>query len=315
MTTTVVTLNTIPGAEYRIGNANWQDSPTFGGLVPNTAYTFYARMKETDTHNASPASGKLSVTTHTDADAGLLSLAVNGNPLSVAGRELDWQAECGETSVRLDLEVSYAASATVRSGGAVYGGNATVPLSGDMTVIGIDIVSGNGENTGRYSLTVANPLDAGDVLFRRWEDVVAVNINPASNGNRNIGGVCWDGNAEVPDSSWFVRLAEGEHLYAKINIADRWHNVCGEPKKRSATVAAYPNPVSTGENLTLQLPGGFTGGYMNVVSLSGSTVKRKLPLPNSFNTVSVADWAPGVYLLDITAPNGDREAVKIIVSN
>jgi hypothetical protein len=44
-------------------------------------------------------------------------------------------------------------------------------------------------------------------------------------------------------------------------------------------------------------------------------VKRKLPLPDSFNTVSVADWMPGVYLLDITAPNGDREAVKIIVSN
>jgi hypothetical protein len=211
--------------------------------------------------------------------------------------------------------VSTAASATVTVDGVAYSAN-TVPLSGDLTVININIVSDDRINTDNYRLTVSNPVDADAVLFQRWEDVIAVNRNPANNGTRDIKGVYWyrNGNMEVPDPSWFIRITEGESYHAEINIADRWHHVCGEPKKRSATVAAYPNPVSAGENLNLQLSDGFTGGYMNVVSLSGLTVKRKLPLPDSFNTVSLADLAPGVYLLDIIAPNGDREAVKIIVS-
>lgn len=42
---------------------NWQGSPTFTGLSPNTAYTFYARLKEDANHNASPASVGASIIT------------------------------------------------------------------------------------------------------------------------------------------------------------------------------------------------------------------------------------------------------------
>jgi len=62
-TTTSITLNTIIGAEYRCANGVWQDSPTFTGLTANTVYKFSARLKETATHNASPASAELAVTT------------------------------------------------------------------------------------------------------------------------------------------------------------------------------------------------------------------------------------------------------------
>lgn len=36
--------------EYRINGGNWQDSPLFEGLTPNTYYIVYARVKETPTH-------------------------------------------------------------------------------------------------------------------------------------------------------------------------------------------------------------------------------------------------------------------------
>ena len=63
-TDTSITLTTITGAEYRRSDqANgWQDSPVFTGLTPNNDYTFYARLKATDTHNASlesPASATI----------------------------------------------------------------------------------------------------------------------------------------------------------------------------------------------------------------------------------------------------------------
>ena len=53
-----ITLTAITGAEYRRGDqANgWQDTPIFTGLAANTGYTFYARLKATTTHNASPES-------------------------------------------------------------------------------------------------------------------------------------------------------------------------------------------------------------------------------------------------------------------
>lgn len=62
-TSTTITLKEIAGAEYRRDNGEWQDSPVFSGLTPNTNYQFTARMKETATHAASPASESLSVKT------------------------------------------------------------------------------------------------------------------------------------------------------------------------------------------------------------------------------------------------------------
>ena len=54
---TSITLDPITGAEYRLGaQGAWQDDTTFGKLDPDTGYTFFARMKETTTHEMSPVS-------------------------------------------------------------------------------------------------------------------------------------------------------------------------------------------------------------------------------------------------------------------
>lgn len=52
-----ITLNTISGAQYRLGtDGNWQASPEFSGLTQNTSYTFYAYYPETSTQQASSVS-------------------------------------------------------------------------------------------------------------------------------------------------------------------------------------------------------------------------------------------------------------------
>lgn len=59
-----ITLTTIDGAEYRMGeDGEWKDSPIFTGLEPNHTYTFYARLKGDDNKNTSPASGGTTITT------------------------------------------------------------------------------------------------------------------------------------------------------------------------------------------------------------------------------------------------------------
>ncbi|WP_295759555.1 YDG domain-containing protein, partial [uncultured Oscillibacter sp.] len=58
-----ITLDAIENAEYKRDDGEWQESPTFTGLEPNQAYTFYARLKKDDNHNASPSSAGTSITT------------------------------------------------------------------------------------------------------------------------------------------------------------------------------------------------------------------------------------------------------------
>ena len=54
ITATIITINAIEGAEYRLGEeGQWQDSNVFSGLENATEYTIYVRIKETATHNAS----------------------------------------------------------------------------------------------------------------------------------------------------------------------------------------------------------------------------------------------------------------------
>ncbi len=65
-----VTLAPVAGYEYIMvtGGASvetgiWQDSNIFSGLAPDTAYDFYQRVKETETHKASALSDELGVST------------------------------------------------------------------------------------------------------------------------------------------------------------------------------------------------------------------------------------------------------------
>ncbi|MFA5585733.1 MAG: hypothetical protein WDA02_04210 [Saccharofermentanales bacterium] len=60
-----VTLQAIPGAEYKEEGGDWQDEAEFTSLNPGMDYVFYARLKETDTLNASPSSAGTTVTTPT----------------------------------------------------------------------------------------------------------------------------------------------------------------------------------------------------------------------------------------------------------
>lgn len=83
-TSTSITLSAITGAEYRKEGGGWQADTEFVSLAPNTAYTFYARMKETDTHASSPQSEAMTVYT----DKAILSgnVSISGN--AVYGRML-----------------------------------------------------------------------------------------------------------------------------------------------------------------------------------------------------------------------------------
>ncbi len=60
-----IALNEVEGCEYSIDNGTtWQTSPLFEGLESSKAYTLVQRYVATDTHEASPASARLYVSTN-----------------------------------------------------------------------------------------------------------------------------------------------------------------------------------------------------------------------------------------------------------
>jgi len=62
-----VTLVVVEGCEYSKDGQTWQDSNVFTDLSPATAYTFYQRYKETETHFVGDISDVLNVTTNKSA--------------------------------------------------------------------------------------------------------------------------------------------------------------------------------------------------------------------------------------------------------
>ncbi|MCL1983091.1 MAG: dockerin type I domain-containing protein [Clostridiales bacterium] len=62
-TSTSIQLALVDAYEYSSGGSLWQDSPVFAGLLPDTTYDFYQRVKATATHDASAPSPVLKAAT------------------------------------------------------------------------------------------------------------------------------------------------------------------------------------------------------------------------------------------------------------
>ncbi len=70
-----VNLKHVEGQEYKVEGGEWQASAEFTGLSPNTAYKFYTRVAETETHFASPASTARTVTTYSNTVTGTVTIS------------------------------------------------------------------------------------------------------------------------------------------------------------------------------------------------------------------------------------------------
>ncbi|MCL2041514.1 MAG: T9SS type A sorting domain-containing protein [Bacteroidales bacterium] len=80
-TATTITLTTVAGCEYRRDGGDWQPTPLFSGLSPNTPYSFTQRYAETASHYASPESPSATFTT-TDSDKPLYTITATVNNLA-----------------------------------------------------------------------------------------------------------------------------------------------------------------------------------------------------------------------------------------
>ena len=92
-----ITLTAVSGCEYSMDGTTWQDSPTFSGLNPGTAYTFYQRVKATDSANASASSPAATISTKADTYSLTITLSIPVTPAAPTATE----ANIGKNSITL----------------------------------------------------------------------------------------------------------------------------------------------------------------------------------------------------------------------
>jgi uncharacterized repeat protein (TIGR02543 family) len=253
------------------------------------------------------------------AEANIEEIAINGVEISESASDNVFEysvGECGESSITLDLDASSQANVTVN--GKPYAPNMEIALEGYLTSVDVRIESESGDNIRNYTLSIAAPLNSS-LYYRRWNDVIAVNRNPATNGGYNVSEVRWYRQDGSPAGNGeFIQLQSTESVndyYSEVKIVETgaWHRVCATGTRSLDKIVAYPNPVPRGEKLTLQLPEQYAGSVLNIYSIKGALVKSGQPLPAMVNSVDLSEFVSGVYLLRISDKQGNSETVKIII--
>jgi uncharacterized repeat protein (TIGR02543 family) len=226
--------------------------------------------------------------------------------------------DCDETSISLDLGVSSQTNVTIN--GETYAPGTEITFGeGNLTTIEIAVEPEAGGK--KYTLQIAAPLTDNALYYRRWNDVVAVNQNPATNGGHDVSDVRWYKPDGTIDNSVFISIPDADSengYYAEVKTVETgvWHHVCAVIEtKSSEKITAYPNPVSRGETVTVKLPASYVNSTLNIYDMKGGLVKSGQSLPTTVNSVDVSEFVPGIYLLRITDKKGNSETVKIIVNN
>ena len=249
------------------------------------------------------------------ADACTLDrVTLNGNQATIEGNVAQYAADCGETSLRID-DIRVSAGASFRIDG-YDGGN--IPLQGNVTSFNIRVISESGRTMRDYVLKIASALNGGKLYVQRWGDILSVNRNPANNGGYNITGTRWYLDGNQVSTGEYVKL-EGRRASdyaAEIEINGVWHKVCHANGTRSETKpVAWPNPVSRGESLTVQLPEQYVGGTLAVYTVAGTRMKANISLFSDIANIDVSDLPVGIYILQLTSKTGEKQDLKIIVNN
>jgi hypothetical protein len=156
-TATTITLKVVSGCEYNINGGNYQESPLFSGLMPNTPYTFTQRKVETDTHLASPASPTATFTTdETQGNTYTITASVNNS---------NW-------------------GTITPSGACVVEEGKSITFNIVPTVIGeIEDVKVNGTGKGAISTFTFENVTANGTIEAIFKEYVGINENVFGNIN------------------------------------------------------------------------------------------------------------------------------------
>jgi uncharacterized repeat protein (TIGR02543 family) len=242
------------------------------------------------------------------SDARLLDIQLSTGELTSAfsGDLLEYTLvlPCGETAVTIAAIPS--TGSTVRyisNSSTVY-----FDYPGTKTLI-VRSTAADGV-TMDYTITVIRRYPS-DLIRKYWDNVVAVNLKPESNGGYTFTAYQWTLNGEVLPGE------TGEYLHLPNGSASGEYGVILTANGQTAAVCegiqmsivsrglkVYPNPASV--NVTVENPLWKDVPRMQLYDMAGHLIKE-YPVGSSHTTINVTGIPTGVYML-----KAGNETVKLI---
>jgi len=186
-------------------------------------------------------------------------------------------------------------------------------------------------HAGRYRVLLTGRSDASyseeaelkvaispDILIFEYNDLPSINCNPATNGGYTFVAFQWyQGTVAIPGATKpYITADFGTAYDCEMTLADGRHlRLCNFTLTRSGIglLFAYPNPASSGENVTVSLANALQGSSVNIFDLNGRIVKGNIPMQGDMAVVNTSGMAPGMYIIQVASPNGVKRTANIVV--
>lgn len=284
---------------------------------PAGVYPITASGASNDNYRISYNDGVLTVTS---SNTGVKNVTVSHTEYNAESGY--YVADCGINSVDISVTTEEPNSIVICNG--AQGNRFTVDVSRpDIYTVLYTVRSQDGTKTHDYTLRLEKRFEFDDIVVQKWNNVLLVNNNPDHNNGYSFTAFAWYRDGEpIGTGSYYSAgdkasdLLDENALYSvRLTTSDgKMLRTCeSSPVIRQAGVLVYPNPVRSGQMVTVEvyLPSGPLENAGVEVSDSEGLRTHKEPLTGERTKITMPSEA-GIYF--ITVRSGDFEkTVKIAV--
>lgn len=250
------------------------------------------------------------------SDTDISSLKVNGDDWNI---ENTYVLDCGSSADKIDVAVIPAIGATV-SGGKSFSMDVKKPGLYEKV---ITVTAADGIASKSYTLKVEVPIPFNSIVVQKWNNILAVNNNAATNGGYVFKDYQWFRNGEKIGTNKQYYSAGGKEtdildkaaLYSvRMTTADgKSFSTCqGSALLKSSSTKVYPNPVNALEVISLETDMDedmLKGAKLQVYTIAGS-LEKSIPVVGKITPFTLSK--AGTFIVKLRTKSGFEEEFKII---
>ncbi|RKD91604.1 beta strand repeat-containing protein [Mangrovibacterium diazotrophicum] len=297
-----------------------------GDVVLLTSGVVEITASQEGNDNYLPADPVSQTLTIESSDATIHSITINDVTIQNPGNKVSYYIDCGDNMD--EIAVSYTKETNASSN---MPESFTMGISGTGTFTQvINLTSQDGCQTASYTVEIVKPfnyLAAEGLVIQKFNNVLLVNNNPATNGGYNFVSFKWYMNGNVIGTGQYYSAGDNASNTLNPN-ATYWVELTDASGNRyrscdfdvSLTATAYtiqvsPNPAAAGTTVdvsTTYTPEMLSNAKLSLSTLYGTPVWQDVTVTNDSRIILPSSLSPGTYIL--TSKAGDVIlSTKIIV--
>ncbi|WP_257209649.1 T9SS type A sorting domain-containing protein [Nostoc linckia] len=257
-----------------------------------------------------------------DATIGLIIIGDESHE-NPAG-EIYYLIDCDDTSESVEVSIVAEVGATVTPGLQF---SIATPVPGIYTQE-VTVISQDGTNSAVYTITVEKRFDFFAIVEQKFDNVLLVNNNPATNGGYKFTAYQWFRNGQPIGTGQYYSAGDNMHdrldptaeYYVKMTTVegDVLQTCVAQITFEHAYASRlYPNPSAAGRFITVEADfpqAELDNMHIRVYSLTGSLVSS-VEGAGAVTRVKLPDTLQdGTYIVVLETPN-QRKSLKVIVRN